>query len=109
MSGGNPQKNGKHPQTDPRLGSLAGPHSVVSIEQIMCDRISKGGKEDLWIWADLSATDEHRISFGFVIGFCLMFYFLGFSSLPPSLSFFLLLIVIVKWSSASEYSISFRV
>lgn len=109
MSGGNPQKNGKHLQTDPRLGSLAGPTPVVSIEQIMCDRISKGGKVDSWIWADLSATDEHRISFWFVIGFCLRLYFLEFSSLPPSLSFLLLLIVIVKWSSASEYSISFRV
>lgn len=81
----------------------------MSIEQIMCDGISKGGKVGSGIWADLSATDEHRISFGFVIGFCLRLYFLEFSSLPPSLSFLLLLIAIVKWSSASEYSISFRV
>lgn len=95
-SGRNSQKNNKRLQMDPRLASLAGPHSVVSIEQIVFDKISKGGKVDLWIWADLSATDEHRISFWFVIGFCLMLYFLGFSSLPPSLSFLLLLIIIVK-------------
>lgn len=56
----------------------------------MFHKISKGGKVDLWTWADLSAT------FWFVVGFCLVLYFLGFSSLPPSLSFLLLLIIIVK-------------
>lgn len=77
-SGRNSQKNGKHLQIDPRLGSLAGPHSVVSIEQIVFHKISKGGKVDLWIWVDFSATDEQRISFWFVVGFCLCFIFLVF-------------------------------
>lgn len=105
---GNSPKTSKHLQPDPSLGSPTVSHPGVSIKQILCDRVSQGGR---WIWGSglsflLLINTVPRFSFWFILGWYLRYYFLSFSSLLFFLlSLFLLCLLFIIITKQSEYSI----